>query len=127
MLKALSGSLVSKRAPWYKRNLAFAIGCFTCAEPRFFCAFSIPQTIDGARQGYFVITIEPVRQRDAMLMKEIRLRALRDAPSAFSSTYEKESELSDADWVERTAQSSSTNASGSRSQARRHRTRTILH
>jgi ribosomal protein S18 acetylase RimI-like enzyme len=51
-----------------------------------------------------VITIEPVTQRDAMLLKHIRLRALRDAPSAFSSTYEKESVLNDADWAERTAQ-----------------------
>ena len=49
-------------------------------------------------------TIEPVTQCDAMLLRGIRLRALLDAPSAFSSTYEKESELSDADWVGRAAQ-----------------------
>jgi ribosomal protein S18 acetylase RimI-like enzyme len=51
-----------------------------------------------------VTTIEPVTQCDAMLLKEIRLRALRDAPSAFSSTYEKESVLSDTEWIERASQ-----------------------
>ena len=39
-----------------------------------------------------------------MLIKDIRLRALCDAPSAFSSTYERESALTDADWVERAGQ-----------------------
>ena len=39
-----------------------------------------------------------------MIFKEIRLRALQDAPSAFSSTYAKESQLSDADWIERAVQ-----------------------
>jgi predicted GNAT family acetyltransferase len=51
-----------------------------------------------------VITIEAITQRDAMLLKDVRLRALTDTPSAFSSSYEKESLLSDAEWIERTAQ-----------------------
>jgi ribosomal protein S18 acetylase RimI-like enzyme len=50
-----------------------------------------------------VITIEPITQQDAMILKEVRLRALLDTPSAFSSTYEKESLLSDADWIDRAA------------------------
>jgi ribosomal protein S18 acetylase RimI-like enzyme len=51
-----------------------------------------------------VISIEPLAPRDALLLKAIRLRALRDAPTAFSSTFEKESALSDADWMERASQ-----------------------
>ena len=39
-----------------------------------------------------------------MIFKEIRLRALQDAPSAFSATYAKESQFSDADWIARAAQ-----------------------
>ena len=39
-----------------------------------------------------------------MTYKEIRLRALKDTPSAFSSTYAKESQLTDADWIERADQ-----------------------
>ncbi len=58
----------------------------------------------GSDETTIVITIEPVARRDAMLFKDVRLRALRDAPSAFSSTYQKESMLSDADWAERAAQ-----------------------
>jgi ribosomal protein S18 acetylase RimI-like enzyme len=36
-----------------------------------------------------------------MLFKAIRLRALQDSPSAFGSTYAKESQLSDAEWLNR--------------------------
>jgi hypothetical protein len=48
-----------------------------------------------------MITIEALSQRDAKTLKDIRLRALQDTPSAFSSTYDKESRLSDAEWMER--------------------------
>jgi ribosomal protein S18 acetylase RimI-like enzyme len=58
----------------------------------------------GPAETTIVITIEAVAQRDASLLKDARLRALRDAPGAFSSTFEKESVLSDADWAERAAQ-----------------------
>lgn len=36
-----------------------------------------------------------------MLFKQVRLRALQDTPSAFSSTYADESRLTDSEWVER--------------------------
>jgi ribosomal protein S18 acetylase RimI-like enzyme len=42
-----------------------------------------------------------------MVFKAVRLRALLDTPSAFSSTYAAESQLTDADWINRVAQWSS--------------------
>jgi GNAT superfamily N-acetyltransferase len=51
-----------------------------------------------------MISVEAITPRNAMVFKETRLRALQDAPSAFSSNYAKEAQLSDADWVERAAQ-----------------------
>jgi ribosomal protein S18 acetylase RimI-like enzyme len=56
------------------------------------------------------IAIEALKPEDAMALKELRLRALRDAPSVFSSTYEKEAALSDDDWRQRAAQWSSGDA-----------------
>jgi ribosomal protein S18 acetylase RimI-like enzyme len=49
-----------------------------------------------------MITIEPVRDSNLSLFREIRLRALQDSPGAFSSTYAGESQLTEADWIERT-------------------------
>jgi ribosomal protein S18 acetylase RimI-like enzyme len=51
-----------------------------------------------------MISLERITPRNAMVLKEIRLRALQDAPSAFSSTYAQESQLSDSDWIERARQ-----------------------
>jgi ribosomal protein S18 acetylase RimI-like enzyme len=51
-----------------------------------------------------MISVDAITPRNAMVFKEIRLRALEDAPSAFSSTCAKEAQLSDADWIERAAQ-----------------------
>ena len=51
-----------------------------------------------------MIKLEQVGPTNAPVFKNIRLRALQDAPTAFSSTYAKESKLSDADWLQRTSQ-----------------------
>ncbi|MGH7886605.1 MAG: hypothetical protein ACREPG_01985 [Candidatus Binatia bacterium] len=51
-----------------------------------------------------MITLQLITPRNATLFKDVRLRALRDTPSAFSSTYAKESQLTDNDWVKRAVQ-----------------------
>jgi ribosomal protein S18 acetylase RimI-like enzyme len=47
------------------------------------------------------IAIEPITPLNAFVFKAVRLRALQDAPHAFGSTYAKESQLTDADWIQR--------------------------
>jgi ribosomal protein S18 acetylase RimI-like enzyme len=51
-----------------------------------------------------MVTLELITPQRAMIFKDVRLRALQDAPSAFSSTYAEESRLTDSDWVARAAQ-----------------------
>jgi ribosomal protein S18 acetylase RimI-like enzyme len=51
-----------------------------------------------------MIALELVTAANAMLFKDVRLRALCETPTAFSSTYAKESRLNDADWVARATQ-----------------------
>lgn len=51
-----------------------------------------------------MIILEIITPQNAMVLKDVRLRALQDTPTAFSSTYAKESTLTDADWVKRAAQ-----------------------
>jgi ribosomal protein S18 acetylase RimI-like enzyme len=48
-----------------------------------------------------MIIIKPVTQDHAGHLKAIRLRALKDTPLAFGSTYAKESAFTDADWQNR--------------------------
>jgi ribosomal protein S18 acetylase RimI-like enzyme len=48
-----------------------------------------------------LITIEPITPQNTLLFKDVRLRALRDAPHAFGSTYAKEVQLADSDWIRR--------------------------
>lgn len=48
-------------------------------------------------------TIEIITQQNAMLFKNVRLRALKEVPTAFSSTYAEEFQLTDAEWVKRAA------------------------
>lgn len=47
------------------------------------------------------IAIEPITPRNTFVFKAVRLRALQDAPHAFSSTYAQESRLTDSDWIQR--------------------------
>ena len=48
-----------------------------------------------------MIRLERVTSQNAMVFKAVRLRALQDTPSAFGSTYAKESQLADSEWVKR--------------------------
>ena len=48
-----------------------------------------------------MIVLEPITTQKVFVFKEVRLRALRDTPSAFGSTYARESQLTDAEWIER--------------------------
>lgn len=48
-----------------------------------------------------MIVIEPITVENMFIFKEVRLRALRDTPRAFGSTYEKESRFLDEEWMAR--------------------------
>ena len=48
-----------------------------------------------------MILLQPITPENALLFKAVRLRALADSPLAFSSTYARESRLSDEEWIER--------------------------
>ena len=48
-------------------------------------------------------TLEQINPANALIFKAVRLQALQDSPTAFGSTYAKESRFSDADWRQRAA------------------------
>lgn len=48
-----------------------------------------------------MIALEPIGPQNAQIFKDIRLRALQDSPTAFSSTFAEESKLTDPDWRKR--------------------------
>lgn len=52
-----------------------------------------------------MVRIETVTPKNIIVFKEARLRALQDSPTAFGATYERESQLTDAEWMERARQS----------------------
>lgn len=54
---------------------------------------------------FFMVTIELVTAQNIFVFKEARLHALQDAPTAFGSTYARESQLTDGEWMERARQS----------------------
>lgn len=49
-----------------------------------------------------MIKIEQITASNVWTFKAVRLRALQDAPHAFSATYAQESRLTDAEWLQRT-------------------------
>jgi ribosomal protein S18 acetylase RimI-like enzyme len=49
-----------------------------------------------------MLSIVPITAANVTLFKEIRLRALQDTPSAFGSTYARESQFTDDEWLRRT-------------------------
>ncbi len=48
-----------------------------------------------------MISLKPITPEMALMFKDVRLRALKDKPLAFSSTYAKESQFPDEEWVRR--------------------------
>jgi GNAT superfamily N-acetyltransferase len=54
-----------------------------------------------------LIGIERITPEAAMVFKDVRLRALQDSPTAFSSTYAKESQFPDEEWRKRAVRWSS--------------------
>jgi ribosomal protein S18 acetylase RimI-like enzyme len=54
-----------------------------------------------------LIVIERISPQTALVFKEVRLRALLDSPTAFSSTYAKESQFPDQEWMKRSVRWSS--------------------
>ena len=50
-----------------------------------------------------MLTLEQISPKNASLYRAIRLQALQDSPLAFGSTYAKESQLSENDWLNRAA------------------------
>jgi ribosomal protein S18 acetylase RimI-like enzyme len=48
-----------------------------------------------------VIVIKPITPLNASVFRAVRLRALEDAPQAFTSTYAKESQLPESEWLAR--------------------------
>ena len=58
-------------------------------------------TIQERPEFHNMIVLEPLSPRNAMVFKQVRLRALQEAPKAFGSTYARESQLSDQEWISR--------------------------
>jgi ribosomal protein S18 acetylase RimI-like enzyme len=48
-----------------------------------------------------LIVVKPITPPDALVFKAVRLRALQDAPQAFGSTYERELQFADSEWLAR--------------------------
>src|SRR4051812_40658765 len=84
-------------------------------QPRTLCQ-SHPRILIEQRQQIFdfpdvigqphtkTMTLKPINVASAASFKAVRLAALQDTPTAFGSTYAKESPCSDAEWAQRVTQ-----------------------
>lgn len=59
-----------------------------------------------------MIAIKPVTPANAFVFKAVRLRALQDAPHAFGSTYGRESQFADSEWLARVERMAGDSGSG---------------
>ena len=59
-----------------------------------------------------MIVIKPVTSASTSLFKAVRLRALQDTPHAFGSTYAKESQFLDSEWLARVERMNGETGSG---------------
>ena len=59
-----------------------------------------------------MVAIEPITRLNVLLFKEVRLRALEDSPGAFDSTYARESQIADSEWMQRVEQWSGMSGAG---------------
>jgi len=50
-----------------------------------------------------MVVIEPITMQNLQVFKEIRLRALKESPGAFGSTYAREVQFTDEEWKDRVA------------------------
>jgi ribosomal protein S18 acetylase RimI-like enzyme len=64
--------------------------------------FRVPSLRDSGVS--ILIAIRPITRLNAPVFKAVRLGALQEAPHAFSSTFAKESQLSDSEWLVRVEQ-----------------------
>jgi ribosomal protein S18 acetylase RimI-like enzyme len=58
-------------------------------------------TIQNSKVASRLIVVEPITLQNLPLFKEVRLRALQEAPYAFGSTYASESAFTDSQWASR--------------------------
>jgi ribosomal protein S18 acetylase RimI-like enzyme len=59
-----------------------------------------------------MIVIERITTENALVFRDVRLRALQESPTAFSSTYAKESQITDDEWIKRSVRWSSDGSVG---------------
>jgi ribosomal protein S18 acetylase RimI-like enzyme len=59
-----------------------------------------------------MITLQRLNPENALVFRDVRLRALQDSPTAFSSTYAKEAVLPDDEWFKRSVRWSSDGYTG---------------
>lgn len=59
-----------------------------------------------------MVTLQPIGPDNAFVFKAVRLRALQDSPTAFGSTFARESQISDDEWRQRSVRWSTRGSTG---------------